>query len=113
MQFVNGVRQGPAEEVTAVGSREERIYTNGILQGPAVLYGANGDKLEFSYRDGGKFGAMSYFFRDGSVERSFFDENGLQNGRETLQKEDIKKHTKFEPKWCPTLPPSRPREGQT
>ena len=80
MQFVNGVRQGPAEEVTAVGSREERMYTNGILQGPAVLYGANGDKLEFSYRDGGKFGAMSYFFRDGSVERSFFDENGLQNG---------------------------------
>ena len=56
------------------------MYTNGILQGPAVLYGANGDKLEFSYRDGGKFGAMAYFFRDGSVERSFFDENGLQNG---------------------------------
>ena len=32
------------------------------------------------YKDGGKFGAMTYFFRDGSIERSFFDENGLQNG---------------------------------
>ena len=80
LQFVNGARQGSAEEVTSDGSREERVYINGVLQGPAVLHGANGDKLEFSYKDGGKFGAMTYFFRDGSIERSFFDEKGYQNG---------------------------------
>ena len=79
LEYVNGARQGAAEEVTADGSKEQRIYVNGILQGPAVLHGANGDRLEFSYKDGGKFGAMTYFFRDGSIERSFFDEKGYFN----------------------------------
>ena len=62
------------------GSREVRIYVNGTLNGPAEFFGANGDRLEFSYQDGKKFGGMTYFFTDGCIERSFFDEQGLQSG---------------------------------
>ena len=53
---------------------------NGTLNGPAEFFGANGDRLEFSYQDGKKFGGMTYFFTDGCIERSFFDEQGLQSG---------------------------------
>ena len=53
---------------------------NGALNGPAEFFGANGDRLEFSYQDGKRFGGMTYFFTDGCIERSFFDEEGLQSG---------------------------------
>ena len=51
-----------------------------IIIGPAILHGSNEDKLEFSYENGKKFGAMTYTFSDGCVERSFFDESGIQSG---------------------------------
>ncbi len=79
-EFCHGIKEGLSEETLADGSKEDRCYTKGVLEGQAILYGCNGDKLEFSYRNGKKFGAMTYTFHDNSVERSFYDENGIQNG---------------------------------
>ena len=103
LQFVHGVKEGPATIKRADGAFEEFVYNDqGLRDGPATQQLHNGDRLEFSYHNGKKMGAMTYHFQDGSVERSFYDENGVQSGPTQLiwangaRREGHKVHGKWE-----------------
>lgn len=78
--FVAGRKQGLSILHCASGEREERNYVNGILEGEATVYGTNGDKLEFTYKNGKRFGIATYYWADGTVEKSFYNENGVHSG---------------------------------
>jgi len=79
--YVNGVKHGNSTELKIdSGDREERTYVDGQLEGDATVIGTNGDRLEFKYKESKRRGAAVYFWSDGSIETSIFNNDGIETG---------------------------------